>query len=253
MSWHRGPMTAFDTETTGVDVESVRIVTATVVEIVPGRAIESHNWLIDPGVEIPAEAAAVHGITTERARTEGVEPGPAVAEIFARLDDAWGRGVPVVAYNACFDLTILDRELRRHGHQPIKAVGPVVDPLVIDKAVDRYRKGKRTLTAACDHYEVELGEAHTSAADALAAARVAWRMAETIPELRELDLESLHARQAGWYANQQRSFAEYLHRLAARETDEAKKADLLARVAEITSNVAWPMRPHAGQAVDVVA
>lgn len=63
-------LAVFDLETTGVDVTSARIVTAFVgVLSVDGTLISSRSWLADPGVEIPAGAAAIHGITTERAGT----------------------------------------------------------------------------------------------------------------------------------------------------------------------------------------
>ena len=54
---------------------------------------------------------------------------------------------------------------------------PVIDPLVIDKAVDRYRKGKRTLEAAAAFYGVPLDDAHDAGADAIAAGRVAQAIA----------------------------------------------------------------------------
>ena len=97
--WHRGRLVAFDLETTGVDVETARIVTAAVVRIdVAARTSHPTEWLVDPGIEIPAEASAIHGVTTERARAEGVDPRVAVAEIhhvlvdIARHQDGLGLG-----------------------------------------------------------------------------------------------------------------------------------------------------------------
>jgi DNA polymerase III epsilon subunit-like protein len=48
--------------------------------------------------------------------------------------------------------------------------------MVIDKHLDRFRKGRRTLAAICEAYGVDLpaDEAHTAGADALAACRAAW-------------------------------------------------------------------------------
>jgi DNA polymerase-3 subunit epsilon len=218
MSWHVGGLAAFDLETTGIDSESDRIVTAAVSIVGVGRTPEHHAWLVDPGVEIPAGAAAVHGITTARARAEGGAPPEAVAEIVAVLAEQLTRGIPVVAFNARFDLTCLDREARRHGIVPlVERVGGdagllVVDPHVLDKQLDRFRKGKRTLGAVCAHYNVPLDEAHAANADALAAARVAWRMGEAFAELREPDLPTLHAQQIDWAAEQAASFEDYLRR-----------------------------------------
>jgi DNA polymerase III subunit epsilon len=218
MSWHKRRLAAFDLETTGIDSESDRIVTAAVSVVGDGLPAVFHAWLLDPGIEIPAGAAAVHGITTERARAEGRQPPEAVEQIVATLAEQLLQGVPVVAFNARFDLTCLDREARRHGIEPLveRIGGPdgmlVVDPYVLDKQADRFRKGKRTLGAVCAHYNVPLDEAHASHADALAAARVAWRLGQAFEELSALDLPTLHSRQVAWAAEQAASFEDYLRR-----------------------------------------
>lgn len=92
-TWADDPMSPFDIESTGVDTETARIVTASVVTIV-GSTPRVRSWLVDPGVDIPAEATAVHGITTEHARSHGVKASYAVAEIREALSDALyeGRG-----------------------------------------------------------------------------------------------------------------------------------------------------------------
>ena len=72
MTWMNGLRATFDLETTGVDVTTARIVTASLILLDPqGNVVRRGEWLADPGVEIPAGAAAVHGITTEYAREHG--------------------------------------------------------------------------------------------------------------------------------------------------------------------------------------
>jgi DNA polymerase-3 subunit epsilon len=226
MSWHNRRLAAFDLETTGIDCESDRIVTAAVSIVGDGLPSAFHAWLLDPGVEIPAAASAVHGITTERARDEGRPPREAVEEIVALLAEQLRQGVPVIAFNARFDLTCLDREARRNGVEPLleRVGGPagmlVVDPYVLDKQLDRFRKGKRTLGAVCAHYDVPLDEAHASHADALAAARVAWRLGQAFAELREVDLPTLHRQQVAWAAEQAASFEDWLRRNGKEERIE---------------------------------
>ncbi len=218
MSWHEGRLAAFDVETTGVSPASDRIVTAAVSLVGGGLASVSRDWLVDPGVAIPAGATAVHGITTEMARRDGMASAEVVEEITTLLAEQIVAGVPVIAFNARFDLTMLDREARRHGVVPLvdRVGGPeamlVVDPHVLDKQFDRFRKGKRTLTAVCAHYRVPLtaADAHAANADALAAARVAWRLGQASPELRALELRQLHSHQVAWAAEQAASFQEYL-------------------------------------------
>lgn len=205
MSWHNGPMVAFDTETTGTDPREARIVTACVVRVAAGGRPESRSWLANPGVPIPAEATAVHGITDEQARAEGRDPAEVADEVAEALLAAWGERLPVVAMNAAYDITVLDSELRRHGFAPLAerlAGAPMllVDPLVLDRALDRYRRGKKRLTELCAVYGVTLDDAHTAEADALAAARVAWRIAEKFPEAVQRDLVELQAEQARWHA-----------------------------------------------------
>lgn len=215
MSWHTGRLAAFDIETTGTDPESDRIVTAAISLVGAELPGEHHAWLVDPGIEIPAGAAAVHGITTERARDEGRDPGEAVEEITGLLAEQVLGGVPVVAFNARFDLTILDREACRHGVTSLlDRVGSsqgmlVVDPFVLDRQFDRFRKGKRTLQAVCRHYRVPFDEAHVANADAIAAARVAYRLGVVVPDLRELDLHDLYCKQISWAAKQAALLEEY--------------------------------------------
>jgi DNA polymerase-3 subunit epsilon len=228
MSWHTRRLAAFDIETTGVDPLSDRIVTAAVSVVGDGRPTESHAWLVDPGVEIPAGATNVHGITTERARAEGVATVEAVEEITALLADQVRRGTPVVAFNARFDLTTLDREARRHGVVPLldriggDAALLVVDPFVLDKQFDRFRRGKRTLGAVCEHYRVPLDEAHAANADAMAAARVAWRLGQAFPELAAVELVELHGAQTAWAAEQAASLQEYFERQGRAEHIEPR-------------------------------
>src|SRR5579875_771952 len=160
--WHLGMLCAFDTETTSADAETARLVSACIAYVDGAGKIppESRGYLIDPGVDIPADAVAVHGITAEHAREHGEKPGPAVREIAGELLRAAAAGIPLIAFNAPFDLTVLDRETRRHGLEPFgpgleAARGLVVDPYVLDKALDPCRRGRRTLAALAGHYGVK--------------------------------------------------------------------------------------------------
>ncbi|GAA5596181.1 DNA polymerase III subunit epsilon [Kocuria rhizophila] len=209
--WHQGPRACFDLETTGRDPQQARIVTASVVLVSPaGDVLQEWEWLADPGVEIPEEAAAVHGVSTDRARAEGRPVAEVAAELSEVLAGFWREGVPVLAFNAAYDLTVLTRETERHG-LPAPEPFPVLDPFVLNKQVHRYRRGKRTLGALCEEYGVVLDAAHTSAEDALATERLAAALADRFAELRQ-PAAALHEAQIGWAAEQAASLQEYFRR-----------------------------------------
>lgn len=212
--WTEAPRAAFDLETTGPDPTTARTVTATVVELDGrGAVTDTHEWLVNPGVPIPPGATAVHGITDERAAT-GLPRAEAVEQIIALLAGLVRSGAALVAFNGCYDLTVLDREARALGLMPLggRATVRLVDPYVMDKAVDRYRRGKRTLGAMCATYGVELHDAHTSAADALACARLAEVLAARYPDRLAVPAEALHEAEIGWAREQAESFQAYLRR-----------------------------------------
>lgn len=228
MTWHLGRMAGFDIESTGPDPLTARIVTACIVQCGGGPPVQTANWLSDvDGEEIPAGAAAIHGVSTEKAHAEGAPLREVVGDLIAGLTQVIASGVPVVAMNARYDLTLLDREAGRFGLDPIPA-GPVIDPFVIDKEVDRYRSGKRTLTALCQHYQVRLDGAHSADADAIAACRIAWRQGSTHPTLAALSLDELYNAQIWWAAEQAASLQEHF-----------RKADPSAVV-----EGAWPLIPR---------
>ncbi|GGN01806.1 3'-5' exonuclease [Streptomyces fuscichromogenes] len=218
MGWHQELLIGFDLETTGTDPREARIVTAAVIEVRAGQELGRREWLADPGVEIPADAVAVHGISNERAAAEG-RPADEVADALAGvLTGYWRTGVPVVAYNATFDLTLLSAELRRHGLPSLSDrlggldPAPVIDPYTIDRRVDRYRRGKRNLEAVCAEYGITLTAAHNASADALAAARLAGAIAERHPKIAALGPAELHRSQVEWYAEWAADFQQFLRR-----------------------------------------
>lgn len=232
LRWFEGRLVGFDVETTGTDPNEARIVTAAVAVCGGGVGTETLSLLADPGVEIPEEAAAVHGVTTERARAEGLPAAEVVGTVVDTLETLLQAARPLVIFNARYDLTVLDREARRHGLVPLqdRVALLVVDPFVIDKWLDRYRKGSRKLDAICARYGATLDGAHAADADAVAATRAAWVLgakgavvrrawnpemeaekAGLVAEWERVrwDLAALHAAQAGWAAEQAAGLADY--------------------------------------------
>lgn len=228
-SWLDRPLLGFDTETTGTDVAADRIVTVALVHSVgPGRAHETvATWLIDPGMGIPEPAQRVHGISTAHAREHGMEPSAALAEVAEMLADALRKDVPIVAFNGSFDLQILENELRRLGLPTLAErlghdIAPVVDPLVIDRALDRWRKGKRRLVDLIELYGVQQdGALHTADVDVSATLDVLRALAAKFPEIARADLAELHQKQISWHRESAESFNRYLQKQG--KTPDAKE------------------------------
>ncbi|NUP24137.1 MAG: 3'-5' exonuclease [Streptomyces sp.] len=215
--WWQREWLAIDLETTGLDVETDRIVSAALVWGNGGEPAETHTWLTDVGgADIPADAVAIHGIRTVTAHRHGRPLRTVVEEITRHITRAITSGTPVIAANAPFDLTMLDRELGRQnlgslvwqtGQMPL-----VLDPLVIDRQVDRYRDGPRSLAGLCKHHKVNHLRPHQADADAIAAARVMHELVRLHPQLREVDLPTLHQQQSAWARQQDAARAEHRRR-----------------------------------------
>jgi DNA polymerase-3 subunit epsilon len=274
MSIFDTPVLAYDCESSGVDVFNDRIITACVVRIEPNSEPKVRSTVIDPGIEIPEEAAKVNGFPTERVRAEGRQPVPELTWIADDLTDALKAGYPVVIANAVFDLTILDVDLRRHGLPTLvdrmdgKPVAPILDPICLDKKVEKFRRrvsptqGARCLKTLAQVHGVGWDDelAHTAEYDALQAGRVVWQLMRRYPQLAAMSLDELHRAQVGWYAEQSESLAQFFRRSAneaehraGRATDDAERETLLAdslRLRESADGVTldWPLRPFGGAA-----
>lgn len=224
LGWHRAPLAGYDCETSSNDPGRAFLVSAALVDSTGA----SRTWLVDPGPrEIPAEAIAVHGITTERARAEGVPAAEALEEITGALTDLLSAGTGLTIFNAPYDLCVLDTELGRHGMKSLTerlgaAPRPVVDPLVIDRGIEPFRRGPRNLGAMCAYYGVELRDAHTAIADATAAVAVAEEIGARHADLAALSLAQLHERQVEWAAEYARKRREWLEK---RKPGQAPRVD----------------------------
>lgn len=252
MSWADGTLAAFDLETTGVDPETDRIVTACIARVDgTGRERPSAaSWVADPGIPIPEQAAQVHGYTTERARAEGQPAEQVVAEVTAMLVRALDRGIPIVGFNVGpFDLTLLDRECRRHNLPTLTdlcgQVAPVIDAFVLDKHV---YKRTRKLADCCQYWQVALDDAHTASADAWAAAGVAVRIARRHRQIGQMSLDELHTRQGEWKFEQDMGFAAWLRRRMADARTSDDQLDLHEKAKRVEAAAGfWPIVPFERQ------
>lgn len=222
MSWIHDPWLGFDTETTGVDVHQDRLVTAAVIlrtgGVNPNGDDLTRTWLADPGVPIPPAASAVHGISTEYAREHGRNIVEVLDEVAHTLVEHWAKGYPVVVFNAPFDITLLNHELRRHGLGSLEerldgTPMTIIDPLLLDRAVDRFRKGKRTLTTMAPIYGVASSpDAHIAQVDVQMTLDVLAGMAKVHRNLTEFSSRELHDYQIAKYREWAESFTDFLRR-----------------------------------------
>ncbi len=232
MGWEDGPLVGLDFETTGVDPKRDPPVQVAIVTTSAEGVLGEEVFLVDPEREIPEAAVAVHGITTERARREGRSLEEAARRVHWAMAQALSEDVPVVAMNASFDLTIAETLFRRFGLRPLDWRA-VLDPLVLDRHLDRYRPGKRRLDALCEHYRVSLLQAHDAASDATAAVELTRRIALSYPMCGRVPASRLTRLQAAWHQEWAESYDDWRRREGL---DGLRRDDFF-----------WPVRPLEGQ------
>ncbi len=176
-AWLDLPIAMLDTETTGRDAATDRIVELGIIIGRGGEITDRKNWLINPGIPIPKAASDVHHITDD-----DVRDAPRLAELAEEILGVLAEAVPA-AYNAGFDRGFLMEELRRAGVATTRAAVPAVragvewlDPLVWARSIQRYEKG-RTLGDVAGRLGISLENAHRASDDAEAALRVMYAFA----------------------------------------------------------------------------
>jgi DNA polymerase-3 subunit epsilon len=61
----RNPLCFFDLETTGINITNDRIIEIAVIKLMPNGEVLKKTHLVNPGIPIPPESTAIHGITNE--------------------------------------------------------------------------------------------------------------------------------------------------------------------------------------------
>ena len=191
--WTEDIWIGFDTESTGTDPKTARILQFALYYDDPDGVLkENHIEYIDPGIEIPKEASDIHGITKEVLNQHKTfSPDCAIPWLWGWIHgSAYRRKYPMVIMNARYDWPLLLEECRRiEGFDYVDQVWPFfLDPIVIDRKLDKYRKGKRTLTDLAKHYGVELVGAHDALQDARASCGIMRAIVKKFPELKKYDI-----------------------------------------------------------------
>jgi len=210
--WIEEGFVAFDTETTGVDVDQSRIVTAAAVVFKGGEPDTTRTWLIKVDVDISEVTTAVHGITNEMSQRDGLDQATALADM---RDFLVSTGLPIVCFNSGFDVPLFNADLERKG-LALLPTNQVLCSYVIDKQCNKYVKGKaqRRLKPTAERYGLELSEAdwHGAQADAIAAGRIFIAEMATYPELSRFTIQELAEAINTWRDEHDREFHEWLAR-----------------------------------------
>ncbi|KEP69783.1 DNA polymerase III subunit epsilon [Thioclava dalianensis] len=165
----------FDTETTGLAPEAGdEIVQIAAVRIVNGRRVagEVFDMLVDPGRPIPAQAAAIHGISD--AMVQGACSVPEAVRQFHRFAE----GAVLVAHNAPFDMAFLTRRQDEIG---ARFDNPVLDTVLLS-AVVFGQSQTHTLDALAHRLGITIPEEarHTALGDTVATAEAFLKLSAVL-------------------------------------------------------------------------
>lgn len=168
------PLVFFDLETTGTQLATDRIVEISLVKVMPdGEKIVSTRR-INPGIPIPPEATAVHGITDD-----DVKDCPSFAEIAKTLAEQI-QGCDLAGFNSDrFDIPLLAEEFCRAKVDVDFRAMAKIDVQAIFRKME-----PRTLIAAYKFYcGKDLNDAHSAEADTMATYEVLKAQLDRYPEL----------------------------------------------------------------------
>lgn len=171
-SWQEVDVALLDVETTGRDASVDRVVEVGIAVGRRGEVVARYNWLINPGIPIPAEVTAVHHITDEM-----VADKPRFEAVASEIAQAL-RGCVPAAYNALFDRAFMMSEFARAkadttGVPALTRDVEWIDPLVWARDIQQGEKS-RSLGDVAARLGVTLENAHRAQDDAEAALRVLY-------------------------------------------------------------------------------
>lgn len=198
------PLAFLDLETTGLNVSFDRIVELALIRLAPNGDVSEKVRRFNPGIPIPPEATAVHGIAD--ADVAEKPPFTARARSLARILEP----CDLAGFNLRrFDLPMLVAEFRRAG-----VSFDVQDRRIVDAQMIFHREEPRDLSAAVQFYlGREMEDAHSALADIRATAAVLGAQLEHYPHLPR-DVEGLHR-----YCDEVRPFETEVDRWFEQEGD----------------------------------
>ena len=178
----KNPIIFFDLETTGVDVSKDRIVEICYIKVWPNGNEVSRTMRINPGMHIPEQSSAVHGI-----KDEDVKDCPLFKDVAKDIANDF-MGCDIAGFNSNrFDLPMLAEEFLR-----AQVDIDLTRHRAIDVQVIYHKLEQRTLSAAYKFYcGAELVNAHSALADTRATYEILKAQLDHYPEVLKNDMDFL--------------------------------------------------------------
>lgn len=177
------PICFYDLECTGISTVKDKIVQICIIKLHPDGAREVYKQYINPGMPIPPESIAVHGITDEK-----VKDCPQFPDVAAEIL-AFFAGADIAGYNSNqYDVPLLIEEFARANMN-----FPHEDTKLIDMSVIFRKKEPRTLTAALKFYaNKDLEGAHDAQNDVEATIDVFVGQCQKYEDIAQMSINQLH-------------------------------------------------------------
>lgn len=176
------PICFFDIEATGINIGKDRIIEISILKIFPNGNKENKTWLIYPGIPIPPQSTAIHGIKDEdvTGKLRFKDIATSILKMIENTD--------LAGYNSNrFDIPILAEEMLRAGMS-----FDIKKHKTIDVQVIFHKMEPRTLSAAYQYYcKKNLMKAHSSKADVFATYEILLSQLEKYQNLKK-DVKSLN-------------------------------------------------------------
>ncbi len=178
----KNPIIFFDLETTGVDVSKDRIVEICYIKVWPNGNEVSRTMRINPGMHIPEQSSAVHGI-----KDEDVKDCPLFKDVAKDIANDF-QGCDIAGFNSNrFDLPMLAEEFLRAQVDIDLSRHRAIDVQVIYHKLEQ-----RTLSAAYKFYcGADLVNAHSALADTRATYEILQAQLDRYPDVLKNDMEFL--------------------------------------------------------------
>ncbi len=178
----KNPLIFFDLETTGININTDRIVEIAYLKVYPNGNEESKTLRINPKMHIPESSSLVHGIYDK-----DVADCPTFKEVAQNIANDF-EGTDIAGFNSNrFDVPLLAEEFLRAGIDIDLSSRKFIDVQVIYHKLEQ-----RTLSAAYKFYcGKDLVDAHSASADVYATYEVLKAQLDKYPDDLQNDMKFL--------------------------------------------------------------